>query len=175
MSHKSPSTKKKITLKQLLDYSIELKSLAVAHNIIWPGKHPHIPSLFSENLIKLLFNLKNSIKSDAECTINDKKYYFEIKATGSPSGATTISKKAIEKKEFNFLIWANFDLIEQIMEVKILKRSKIPKSDDPNNRQNIRLGKKKLDTTSLGKLYLLSPHLESQVKKMRANFGLNIK
>lgn len=166
MAKKISDNKQKPTLKQLLDYSKKLQELAIAHNEYWPGRHPDIPSKFSEELIKKLFNLDDgeSKKIDAHYTIKNKTYNFEIKATGSSSGATSISKNAIKDKEFHFLIWAYFDLVKQTLEIKILKRSKIPKSDDQNNRQNIQLGKLlKSEKPLVEKFKLSSSQIENQV------------
>lgn len=87
-----------------IEYYTVLKRLYVLHRQNSFGKHPPIPSGFSEAVGRQVRGLQKSDtrKYDA---VDEAGLRYELKATGSASGTTTISATA----QFDWLLWMRFD------------------------------------------------------------------
>ena len=91
-------------------YYFALKEVYLLHVENGFGVSPDIPSGFSEALCRQLRGLFEceGREVDAVCS-KDRRY--EIKATGTAAGKTTISKKAV----FDVLLWLHIDFENDIL------------------------------------------------------------
>jgi hypothetical protein len=121
-------------LKDLTIYLNTLKICNLIHQKIFDESHTiEIPSKLSESIVKSTLELNGYIpldkKSDklydAQTEINGKIQYYEIKATSSLRGITTIN---LEKRA-QVLVWAFFDFSKNIIVIKQL--------DDFDNKETL--------------------------------------
>jgi hypothetical protein len=123
-------------------YYKKFVELVELHQQLNFGKNPHIPSVFSEKLVKYLFNYDDWDNRDYDAKKNGLG--IEIKATGSSSGTTSINVDKLKKNEFANLVWVFIDFqtheatIKSIEKCVLLKDEKISNS---SGRVNISLSK----------------------------------
>jgi hypothetical protein len=110
-------------LKDLTIYLNALKICNLIHQNIFSEKHSiEIPSMLSENIVKSTLKLANFISPDenddklydAQKTVGDITQYYEIKATSSVKGTTTINLGI----RAHVLVWAFFDFNQNIIVIK---------------------------------------------------------
>lgn len=85
-------------------YYFALKEVYLLHVENGFGESPDIPSGFSEALCRQLRGLSECEGREIDAVCPERKKY-EIKATGTAAGKTTISKKA----RFDVLLWLHID------------------------------------------------------------------
>jgi len=113
------------------EYYYALRKVWVLHINNNFGETPDIPSGFSEPLCRDLLNLDLTNSSNDARDSTDE---FEIKATGTKEGKTTIS----QINKFNYLIWMYFDFNNN--EVSIYKLPYLMFNfDGTKTRKSIRL------------------------------------
>lgn len=90
--------------KRFNQYYFALKEVYLLHIKNGFGVSPDIPSGFSESLCRQLRGLSKCEGREVDAVCPERKKY-EIKATGTSAGKTTISKKAL----FDVLLWLHID------------------------------------------------------------------
>lgn len=146
---------KEIELIDYLEYTKLYYNLAMKHKLFFgEDKHPHLPSLYTEGIIKKILGMndlegddkstkkKHIKKCDSKLQIGNITYLFEIKATGSKIGKTTINNSSA-----HYVLWGFFDCAENKLDLnlKLINMDKIKKNKDiklnfkKNSRSNITL------------------------------------
>lgn len=132
------STNKEINLKLAQDYLEAFCKLSDLHKKINSNAHPNFPSLFTEGLIKYIFNLTDATRSekggDFKLNLNGKVVYFEVKGTSSDKGTTTIGKSKAK-----FIIWIYMTTEKKPNKIGINLISCDCKKFKKNKRSNITL------------------------------------
>lgn len=107
-------------------YYFKFKELVELHKTMNLGKNPHIPSVFSEQLVKKLCGYQDWPDRDFDAKTKEG-LAVEIKATGTPSGVTTINLKKIQDASggFSHIAWAILDFELDVLHIKIIKRDTI--------------------------------------------------
>ncbi len=90
--------------EELIEYYIAFKDLRNLHQKIFNGNSPNTPQLFSESIVRYLFNLNKSKTRKFDAIDNEGRYY-EIKATTSEGGNVTINSNTV----FDYLFWLYID------------------------------------------------------------------
>ena len=117
-------SKNEVSEEELLIYLNLLKLNNIVHKFIFGNKkNIEIPVLLSEYIVRHLLRLdpyvskSNDKKYDAQKKINEERIkYYEIKATSSKKGTTTINLK----NKADILVWAFFNFDDNIIEIKQL-------------------------------------------------------
>ena len=124
----------------LQEYMITLINLADLHKKAFGDRDIVIPTCFSETICRSLLSL-DKLSSKNVDAVDSSGATYEIKATSTKSGTTTIRKD----QNATYLIWVYFDFVSQKIiirktnykSVKVL----VEKDRTSNNRANIRLSK----------------------------------
>lgn len=104
-----------LTIKDFKNYYKKYKELSTIHKEIFGlGNNPIIPSLYSENLCRFIYNMEKSDTKESDAIIGNK--IVEIKATTSKKGITTINPY----RKFDVLFWLFIDVENDRMTVKKL-------------------------------------------------------
>ncbi|WP_374437236.1 hypothetical protein [Inhella sp.] len=100
------------------EYYFALKKLYELHRKFKFGESPDIPSGFSEQLCRALLGLEVGLDRTHDA-VTEAKTIYEIKATGSPQGKTTISNA----NEFAILAWIYIDFESDTALIYLLPRA----------------------------------------------------
>lgn len=123
-------------------YYFKFKELVELHKTMKLGKNPHIPSVFSERLVKKLCGYQDWSNRDFDAKTEDG-LAVEIKATGTKSGTTSINLKKIQTagENFSHIAWAVLDFKLDQLHIKIITKDKISNrlSGVLKDRENITL------------------------------------
>jgi hypothetical protein len=139
-------------LESINKYYMQFVQLVALHQELGFGKNPHIPSVFSEKLVKTLFNYDNWDNRDFDAKSNDLG--VEIKATGTRSGTTSINVDKLKNDCFSHLVWVTFDFVTHEATIKSISKDELlndKKISDSNGRVNIGLSKYKADLLKIYK------------------------
>jgi len=131
----------KYSINDFVSFYFKFKELVEVQKYLKFGKNPHIPSKFSENLVKYLLGYDDWEGKDFDAQTKDN-LGVEIKATGSANGATSIKLEQLSNTNFSHIEWLyiNFET-DQVTVKKIEKKSlsKFIKDNKGKQRPNIRL------------------------------------
>ncbi len=118
-------------MSNFITYYFKFKELWELHQKYGFGNAPDLPSGFTEQLCRKLLNLTKNGSNEFDAV--DDKNKYEIKATSSKEGKTTINFRS----EFDFLIWSYFSLEDnKIYLYKIPYKNFKPKFDELKKTKN---------------------------------------
>lgn len=136
---------------RFIEYYIVLKQLYVLHRQNGFGKHPPVPSGFSEAAGRQVRGLLECDTREYDA-VDEAGLRYELKATGSASGTTTISTTA----QFDWLLWIRVDFERDALLITDMPYDVFSfKTTVP--RENISLGPIARENNLRPKLYPLVP------------------
>ncbi len=106
------------SLEKYVEYYFKFKELTVLHRGLGFGDNPPLPEVFTQDICRHLYKLGKWEDRKADAKDSNGKA-IEIKATGTPSGTTTIDMNAINNlgDRFAGLYWMYFDLDNDEIEI----------------------------------------------------------
>ncbi len=120
---------------KFVQYYFALKHVWELHNSFEFGQTPPIPSVFSEQLCRQLLDLQEYEGRDFDAQDSDGRTY-EIKATGTAKGQTTINLN----KKFDYLIWLHISFTDDNVFTYKIPKDYFPKPKS-KSREAISLSK----------------------------------
>lgn len=104
-----------------VDYYFKFKELVLLHRKLNFGSNPHIPSVFSESIVKNLAGYSNWENKDFDAK-TENSLGVEIKATGTENGTTTINIEKLTKSEFSHIEWIYMNFSTDEFTIKIIEK-----------------------------------------------------